>query len=858
MARSPFAGGDLGRNTSGAPIGGAVGVQGGAGAALARSTRALAGQIQDMADRAEGRAGLAEAARDSEAGTLQVRGGHSVRDRAYDQAAREQLSASRRAAWLTSLSEIETANPDNLAEFATATAAARQAFRPTGDPALDLDFDQFVTMQSAAAQGRVRARAEQRRVDIGRAALVEDLAVEARAFGQMVAGADFDDAGAAQVALGFGRFAERLARYGPREGFSIGGVEFGPDPDRLEVADAAELARMALQAQGEARSSWILNAAQRLPNAAAKATFAQEVRQRWASGDPAFAGLDASQMDALNARLTSEADRAGSDERAARAEQGARARNLIEALRYGGAIDAEELRAAAQASGDPGLVAQADWALTVGMTPPGTARDLDFNGDPAAGVGFAGALNLLLELEGSAFVAEDNGAGRAQFGITERSHPEAWRDGRVTREEAAAIYRRDYWDAIGGDSLPPALAIAALATAAVAGPGVARQFIRESGGDVGVFLQLEEARFRRLAEQDPARYGDDLQGWLNRQRRVRAAAARVQSFANTREGMASDPLAYALGTENRPALASVPDLDTNGWQTPEGSRAWGEALRRRRALGQQLAEDYGVAPRILTNGEAAYYREAIDADPAVAIGLARRARAALDEAGARDLLREIGGDGPAPVVALHIADLEVGGQRSFAAMAIRGLELRQDGARQRDYERDEETLDQAVQRWAPALANQPNVLAAARQVAELARLTDSAQGVVRPSSFYLNSALGGSQRDGRTFGGLAVVNGRATVLPRWLAADAADDALSELAESWGRTDRGPVYSNGDPVNRRDLRRARLVLLENGHYGLVNPRTDAVMLGRTGRPYELDFEANRDFLARRLPGAVRPR
>lgn len=37
-----------------------------------------------------------------------------------------------------------------------------------------------------------------------------------------------------------------------------------------------------------------------------------------------------------------------------------------------------------------------------------------------------------------------DGGGRTQFGISERSNPEAWKDGHVTEEEARAIYERKY------------------------------------------------------------------------------------------------------------------------------------------------------------------------------------------------------------------------------------------------------------------------------------------------------------------------------------------------------------------------------------------------------------------------------
>lgn len=44
--------------------------------------------------------------------------------------------------------------------------------------------------------------------------------------------------------------------------------------------------------------------------------------------------------------------------------------------------------------------------------------------------------------------------GRTQYGISERSHPEAWKDGKVTNEEARAIYRRKYILYPGFDTIP--------------------------------------------------------------------------------------------------------------------------------------------------------------------------------------------------------------------------------------------------------------------------------------------------------------------------------------------------------------------------------------------------------------------
>lgn len=143
--------------------------------------------------------------------------------------------------------------------------------------------------------------------------------------------------------------------------------------------------------------------------------------------------------------------------------------------------------------------------------------------NPGAPADFNSALDTVFKEEGEGFVANDNGAGRSQLGITERSHPQAWADGRITREEAAAIYKRDYWDPIGADDLPAGLAQMAFDTAVNMGAGAARRLLAQAGGDVGKFADLRRQRYRDIAERDPKsrRY---LSAWLARTDRLEAAA----------------------------------------------------------------------------------------------------------------------------------------------------------------------------------------------------------------------------------------------------------------------------------------------------------------------------------------------
>src|SRR5699024_2684672 len=72
---------------------------------------------------------------------------------------------------------------------------------------------------------------------------------------------------------------------------------------------------------------------------------------------------------------------------------------------------------------------------------------------------FETALAWIWQAEGGlSDVASDHG-GKTAYGISQY-HKAAWADGTVTRAEATAIYKRDYWDARGCDRLPLPIGIA--------------------------------------------------------------------------------------------------------------------------------------------------------------------------------------------------------------------------------------------------------------------------------------------------------------------------------------------------------------------------------------------------------------
>lgn len=866
MARSPFPTGEgFGRNVSdnlpginiGAPAAGAAG-------ALADSARRVGRQVRQMAERAWTREGEADAANVIAAGELTgnkpgIRQGRGVDDEAYNTVIRERLLTERKALYLEQSDQIDIANPDSVGRWAEADAAMTGAFTPTGDPTVDTDFANFVTVQRAQRLGRVRGGEERARQEMVRGTYVETAAVGRTALGQAIATAGFDEQGSRLVGVSLAQYAQQLARFGPREAFTIGGIEFAADPSRAGVISPALLAETFDASRRDAQMGWISQAAERSPDAASRRAFIGQVQERWQAGDEAFTGLDVGDFDQLQRGLNAGLARAEADEASAMAAAAARARDLLTAGEYGDAVDMAELRQLAEQSGDVGLMAQVDFAAQHGFeATPASLRESIQGG--AVGAGFTGWSNLLLDqLEGPGFVPDDNGAGRSQWGITESSHPQAWRDGKIDRAEAAAIYRREYWDAIGADNLDPDLALAAASAAVVGGVGTAQELLRQSGGDVERFLQLEEARFRRLAASEP-RHARHLEGWLRRIGRVRGAIQAQRAQRRSADGYASDPIGFARGNERRAPLASMAEMDPVSVFNGGDTTAWGTALQQRRATGQGLAQRDGVPVRMLANEEVSFYKDAIQRDPSAIVPLATAAVAAIGPDGAADLFNELGRGGLAPAD-LRLAQLASERRtQDLARLALDGRRARLDGGALPAFDADDGTIRAYVQRNAAAWGNGANTQAVIA-IAEDMAIGSASKGTILTPEWYVNAALGAVPSNGAWYGGVTEVNGAPTVAPSWMKADRLEDALEIMAEMAVAGDWGPVYQNGQPIPARELRGYRLRLRDDGSYLLINPRTGQSVPNRSGRPFAWnpDYQGTPELLSRRLgQGATLPR
>lgn len=146
------------------------------------------------------------------------------------------------------------------------------------------------------------------------------------------------------------------------------------------------------------------------------------------------------------------------------------------------------------------------------------------------------ALNDTLRREGRFSNDPSDPGGRTDFGISEKAHPEAWKDGKVTPEEAAQIYKTEY-EAFFSKVPYPLLKDQLIDYGINSGPHLATQklqhvlhlkedgvlgpktlaaiLVREERELVNLLVAERVRMFARLVQKRPAQL-KDLFGWMNR------------------------------------------------------------------------------------------------------------------------------------------------------------------------------------------------------------------------------------------------------------------------------------------------------------------------------------------------------
>lgn len=157
------------------------------------------------------------------------------------------------------------------------------------------------------------------------------------------------------------------------------------------------------------------------------------------------------------------------------------------------------------------------------------APEQGFLGDAVKSVapGFNGIIGGLLGREGG-YVADDAGAGPTNYGINSRANPDI-DVANLTPEKATEIYKTRYWDAIGGDSLPPQIQEAAFDAAVNQGPERAKQWLAAAGNDPRKFAELRQQHYDSLSSSNPAQFGQHAEGWRKRNMETAGLGGQSQS-----------------------------------------------------------------------------------------------------------------------------------------------------------------------------------------------------------------------------------------------------------------------------------------------------------------------------------------
>lgn len=132
----------------------------------------------------------------------------------------------------------------------------------------------------------------------------------------------------------------------------------------------------------------------------------------------------------------------------------------------------------------------------------------------AGPIGAQANIDQVLSIEGGYNNSPIDRGGPTKYGISSRAYPNLDIKN-LTEAEARAIYKRDYWDKVGADNLPPELQSQAMDSAVNSGVGATKKMLAEAGGDPVKFAELRRQRYIADAEKNPEQKAH-LAGWLAR------------------------------------------------------------------------------------------------------------------------------------------------------------------------------------------------------------------------------------------------------------------------------------------------------------------------------------------------------
>lgn len=118
---------------------------------------------------------------------------------------------------------------------------------------------------------------------------------------------------------------------------------------------------------------------------------------------------------------------------------------------------------------------------------------------------------------------KDDPGGETKYGISKKAYPDVDIKS-LTLEEASLLYKRDYWDKTGCDSMEQPLAIAAFDSSVNCGVGRTRSWLAEintkaegveARKEASKLMQRRIAYYSDLVKRKPA-LNKYIKGWCNR------------------------------------------------------------------------------------------------------------------------------------------------------------------------------------------------------------------------------------------------------------------------------------------------------------------------------------------------------
>jgi lysozyme family protein len=126
----------------------------------------------------------------------------------------------------------------------------------------------------------------------------------------------------------------------------------------------------------------------------------------------------------------------------------------------------------------------------------------------------------------------------------------------LTKDKARELYKKRYWDAIGGDALAaknPALATVAFDTAVNMGVGKANQLVAKAKGDPAALLGMRQQHYDSLIKDNPEKFAPFEKGW-----KARVADLATSVIPSAEAGELPKPAAAAPA---QPAKAGLESTD---------------------------------------------------------------------------------------------------------------------------------------------------------------------------------------------------------------------------------------------------------------------------------------------------------